>query len=220
MQIINRRISKEIRDWFFEKKVLIIYGPRQIGKTTLTQELIKEYENTLFLQCQRPSVKNLLETKNVTQIKSFFGDNNIIILDEAQVIEDIGLILKLLIDTYPNLQIIATGSSSFDLSAKFHEPLTGRNIKFNLYPLSISELSNIFDKFTLVEKLPEFLIYGFYPDIITTNSIKKKRVKLDEITSDYLFQDVLMFQNLKKPNILDDLLRALAFQVCNEVSYN
>jgi len=219
MNIIKRNIAKEIESWFFEKKVLIIYGARQVGKTTLVQEILKNYSETLFLSCERPVVKNLLESQNLTQIKSFFADNKIIVLDEAQVIEEIGLILKLLIDTYPDLQIIATGSSSFDLSSKVHEPLTGRNIKFNLYPLSIKELANIFDKFTLTEKLPEFLVYGFYPDVVVTDDLKKKQRKLDEIASDYLFQDVLKFQNLKKPAILDKLLKALAFQVGSEVSY-
>lgn len=220
MDIIKRNIAKEIENWFFEKKVLIVYGARQVGKTTLIQEILKNYSDTLFLRCERAVVKNILETKNPTQIKSFFANNKIIVLDEAQTVKEIGLVLKLLIDSYPDLQIIATGSSSFDLSSQVHEPLTGRNIKFDLYPLSISELANHFDKFTLIEKLPEFLVYGFYPEIITTQDLKKKKRKLDEITSDYLFQDILKFQNLKKPNLLEKLLKALAFQIGSEVSYH
>lgn len=139
-------------------------------------------------------------------------------MDEAQKIPEIGEILKLLIDTYPEKQFLATGSSSFDLANQTAEPLTGRKITFTLYPLALSELTQ--NKLTLHSRLEDFLLYGLYPDIIQSEGYEKKRIKLDELAGDYLYKDVLEFENLKRSDLLHKLLQALALQIGKEVSYH
>jgi predicted AAA+ superfamily ATPase len=141
-----------------------------------------------------------------------------VVFDEAQKVPDIGAILKLLIDTYPEIQYIATGSSSFNLFYELSEPITGRNIKFIMYPISVRELLASYDKLLLHEKIEELLVYGAYPDIVS-RPVVQKAVLLDELAGDYLFRDVLQFDNIRRPDILVHLLKAIALQLGNEVSF-
>ena len=213
----TRSLEKQIEAWLFKNKVLVLYGARQVGKTTLCQKIIKKYDG-LYINCEKQSVKNLLFAGNPENIKSFIGSSQLVVFDEAQKIKNIGEILKLFFDTYPKIQILATGSSSFDLANRASEPLTGRKITFSLYPLSFFELNKQEDRSVLNDKLESFLLYGLYPDIVATASSQEKRVKIDELAGDYLYKDVLEFENLKKSDLLMKLLQVLSFQLGSEVS--
>lgn len=215
--IFERTLKEQLNTWLFQGKVIILYGPRQIGKTTLMSRMIDEHQNSVYLNCERPVIHELLTSRNLQRIKDYMGNAGLVVLDEAQKISKIGEILKLLIDTWPEIQYIATGSSSFDLTNVLSEPLTGRNIKFIMYPLSLVELSKTYDAVQLDEMLEQLLLYGTYPDIIWRPA-EQKRALLDELASDYLFRDVLRFENIKKPDVLINLLKALSLQIGNEVS--
>lgn len=215
--MLPRQILPQIEKWLFQKKIIILYGARQVGKTTLSQFLVEKYQG-LYLNCENLNVKELFSSRNPEKILNSIGEKNFIVLDEAQKIPEIGEILKLLIDTYPEKQFLVTGSSSFDLANQTAEPLTGRKITFTLYPLALSELTQ--NKLTLHSRLEDFLLYGLYPDIIQSEGYEKKRVKLDELAGDYLYKDVLEFENLKRSDLLHKLLQALALQIGNEVSYH
>lgn len=218
--MINRKIEKNIVENLFKGKVIIIYGARQVGKTTLVKKIADDYKSQSgYFNCDLISVQDALSIPEANRIKNFLGDHNIIILDEAQRIKNIGLILKILIDTYPELQIIATGSSSFDLANEINEPLTGRKIVFNLFPLSVEEIMGDNGFLYINSKLEKILRYGTYPDVFFSED-KEAASKLEEIASSYLFKDILSFDKIKKSSIIVKLLQLLALQVGSEVSYN
>lgn len=217
-EVFNRNLYDQINEWLFQGKVLILYGARQVGKTTLSKQLIANNQDALYINCELFSAKELLESGNLERIRSFLGDAKLVVLDEAQKIRKIGSLLKLIHDTYPQIQLIATGSSSFELSGELSEPLTGRNVKFILYPVALSELQPNNNAFQLEERLHEFLRFGMYPEIIQRNE-NQKITLLDQMAGDYLFKDVLSFENLKRPELLLNLLKALALQLGNEVSF-
>ncbi len=218
LELIPRYLRNSIENWLFKGKVIIIYGPRQVGKTTLAKQILDQY-NGVFVNCEILAVKEILESQNPDKIKAYFGNTTLVVLDEAQKIKNIGTTLKILVDTFPEMQIIATGSSSFDLANEVVEPLTGRNIKFTLFPFSLFELHFRHDKFSLHGKLGDFLVYGTYPDVID-RSYSEMKTLINEISTDYLYQDVLEFKSLKKSDLLHKLLKALALQLGNEVSYH
>jgi len=215
----SRYIKDQVKSWLFAGKVLIVYGARQVGKTTLVKEIIKDYPDSVYLNCEANQVYELLESKNVERIKTYLGDAKLVVFDEAQKIRDIGLVLKIIHDTWPEIQIIATGSSSFELLSEISEPLTGRNIKFLLYPLSYAEISKEKHVSILDDRLELFMRFGMYPDIVDRPEIQKIKL-LEELASDYLFRDVLKFDTLKRPDVLNRLIKALALQTGNEVSFN
>ena len=219
MNYIPRILEKRIKEWLFKEKVIILYGARQVGKTTLAQKILAEFgENGKYLNCELASVEAGLSTLEAEKIKSFLGNYKIIVLDEAQNIRNIGKVLKIIVDTYPKMQIIATGSSSFDLFQKISEPLTGRNFQFTLYPLSADEIKESKDLFYLESKLENLLRFGGYPGVFGLSEDGAKE-RLNEISANYLYKDVLKFEGLKKSTVIKDLLRALALQVGQEVSY-
>jgi predicted AAA+ superfamily ATPase len=160
----------------------------------------------------------MMRSSNPERIRSEIGEAKLVVFDEAQKVPEIGQILKLLIDIYPEVQYIATGSSSFELSDKLSEPLTGRNIKFIMYPLSVYELAEKYDRIQLKEKIEELLVFGSYPDIVS-RPLTQKPALLDELAGDYLFRDVLRFDNIRRPDILVNLLKAIALQLGNKVSF-
>lgn len=213
-----RTIMDEIKPWLNKGKIIIIYGPRQVGKTTLAKNIMAENKDSLYLNCERPEVWEILRSRNLERIRSYMGNINLVVFDEAQKVPGIGDLLKLLIDTYPEIQYIATGSSSFNLISDISEPLTGRNIKFLLYPLSLKELSVRYDPFIMEEKISEWMLFGSYPDIVDRSEAEKIRL-LGELTSDYLFRDVFSFENIRKSDTLVGLLKSLAFQTGQEVSF-
>lgn len=214
-----RDITVSINYWLDKKEILILYGARQVGKTTLLKEILKEKQDAIILNCELPMVSEVLESKDLSQIRAIFGDNKIIALDEAQKITDIGSILKLIYDELPQYKLIATGSSSFELANRISEPLTGRNIKFRLYPLSLNEIKQKRSWLWIKENLNNLVVYGTYPEI-TDLSAADKQVKLSELASDYLFKDILIHENIKNPALIRKLLKALALQTGSQVSFN
>jgi predicted AAA+ superfamily ATPase len=215
----SRYLKEQIERWLFGGKVLILYGARQVGKTTLAKEILQSYPGALYLNCETNQVNELLSSRNMERIRSYLGESRLLVLDEAQKIREIGLVLKIIHDTWPEIQIIATGSSSFDLLNELSEPLTGRNLKFLLYPLSYGEIGRYHHISVMDERLELFLRFGMYPDIVDRPE-NQKILLLDELANDYLFRDILKIDVLKRPEILKNLLKALALQMGNEVSYN
>lgn len=216
-----RTIVKLIEKWLNAPEIIILIGARQVGKSTLMQILMQNGLKINILNCENPIVADILQSRSTNEILSLFGDeNNIVALDEAQDIPDIGKILKLIYDDKKVKQkIIATGSSSFDLSTKVGEPLTGRNLKFNLYPLSIDEIKQGKQWLEMLELIPSLLIYGAYPGIIDL-PVDEKKKKLLTLSSDYLFKDIYKFEQVRNPEILRKLVKALALQIGNLVSVN
>lgn len=235
--MFKRSVQENIEQWLFKGKVIVLYGARQVGKTTLSKEILKKYADAdknfvsgnysltdkessyKYLNCDLIPVRKALEVQDDEALRNYIGaDVKLVVIDEAQRVENIGLILKILVDTYPEIQIIATGSSSFELSNKIKEPLTGRAIQFMLYPLSIQELSTKYDSYKLDIKLESLLRFGSYPAIVD-ESEEAARTFLESIASNYLYKDILEFEQVKNSKALFNLLELLALQVGNEVSY-
>jgi uncharacterized protein len=217
--IVKREIQSDIEKRLFRKKVIIIYGARRVGKTTLVREIQKKFQdNSLYLNCDEPDIREALTGKTSTELKSFIGPKQLVIIDEAQRVRNIGITLKLIVDNYPEIQIISTGSSSFELSNQTVEPLTGRKYEYFLYPFSISELKSMYSDLEINRLLEKRMIFGMYPEIITGEFYNERNLK--EITKSYLYKDVLQYQNIRNPEVLEKLLQALALHLGNEVSYN
>ncbi len=219
MAIIKRTIQNSVEKDLFKGKIIIIYGARQVGKTTLVKEIQRKFkEGSGYFNCDEPDIREAFTDKTSTEIKTFLGDKKIVIIDEAQRVRNIGLSLKLIADNFPSIQVIATGSSSFDLSNKISEPLTGRKFEFYLYPLSIEELRSVYSDLEITRILEQRMIFGMYPEIVVSGGDASE--KLRNIANSYLYKDVLQYQNIKNPEVLNKLLQALALQIGNEVSYN
>jgi predicted AAA+ superfamily ATPase len=217
--LIKRTIQQKIEEFLYHGKVIIIYGARRVGKTTLTKQLLESHPNSKYINCELLQNKTALETTNSEILKNFLGSYKLIVLDEAQNVAGIGSVLKVIIDTFPEIQIIATGSSSFELGNKVMEPLTGRSRVFYLYPFSLSEIMGNKDSITVQANLEVFLRYGLYPEVFIkseTDAIEE----LNNIAGNYLYKDILQYENLKRSDLLINLLRALALQIGNEISLN
>jgi len=224
MTYVNRFLQKNIEDSLFKGKIIIVYGARQVGKTTLVKKILEKFKENnnksgLYLNCEIFSVQEVLMKAEPDVIKNFIGDHKLIVLDEAQRIENIGVTLKVMIDTYPDIQIIATGSSSFDLANKINEPLTGRAERYILYPFSTGEILQNYELLELNAKLDNILRFGLYPEVFFLPDDDAKKL-LDEIGSNYLYKDILNFEEIKKSRVLVNLLQLLALQMGNEVSYS
>lgn len=216
--LIIRKIRENLLSSLFKGKVVILYGARQVGKTTLVKSIIEKYpKDSLYLNCDEIDVRQALTDKTSTELKSFIGNSRLVIIDEAQRVKNIGLTLKLLVDNFPEMQIIATGSSSFELSGQIKEPLTGRKTEFFLYPFSLAELSQIKSNLELNRSLEDLLIFGSYPGVIFTGSDREKVLR--ELATSYSYKDVLAYQDIRNPDLLEKLLQALALRVGSEVSY-
>lgn len=214
----SRTIQQAVEQSFFKGKVIVIYGARQVGKTTLIQFLQEKYAtDSIYLNCDEPDIRNALSDKTSTELQLFIGSKKIVFIDEAQRVKNIGLTLKLLVDNFPQNQIIATGSSSFDLSNDITEPLTGRKIEFNLYALSVNELLSQRAPLEMQRSLEFHMRYGMYPGIVSSDNPGES---LLDIARSYLFKDIFEFQTVKNPDMLRKLLQALALQIGSEVSYN
>lgn len=200
-------------------KVLVLYGARRVGKTTLLEDFLDhtalQYK---FESGDNIRTQHILSSKDFEDIKDFAEGYKLIALDEAQQIRDIGTGLKILVDTMKGIYVIATGSSSFDLAGAIGEPLTGRKRTIILYPFSQRELVTRYNKYELKEMLGDFLVFGSYPEVITSRSKKAKIEVIEEIVNSYLLKDILMFDRVKSSKILFDLLKLLAFQLGNLVS--
>ena len=217
--LIERTLQKRIERFLFKGKIIVLYGARQVGKTTLVKEIIKHHPDiSLYLNCDEPDIRLRFSSKTSTELKSLFGNKKLVVIDEAQSVRDMAISLKLIADTFPDIQVIATGSSSFELASNLNEPLTGRKFEFTLYPLSIVELTAVYSDIEIERLLTRFLVYGLYPEIVT--SANNTEALLKNLAYSYSFKDVFKFHGIKNPEVLEKLLRALALQVGNEVSYN
>ncbi|MDR2191879.1 MAG: ATP-binding protein [Endomicrobium sp.] len=217
----KRIISENIQKSLFKGKVIVIYGARQVGKTTLAKQILEEQsklgKNTQYFNCELLSVKSKLETTNEQNLKDFFGNNDLVVLDESQTISEIGAILKIIADTYPQIQIIATGSSSFDLSSQIGEPLVGRMRMFELFPLSVADMQSKYNKFEIDAKIDNLLRFGSYPGIIDLPE-NESMTDLESIASGYLYKDILAFENIRNSDIISKLLKLISLQLGSEVS--
>jgi predicted AAA+ superfamily ATPase len=194
-------------------------GPRQVGKTTIIKEIVSLYSKEhLFLDADDALVREMFSSAELSKLKQIVGGNKIVVIDEAQRIPDIGLIAKLIVDNIKDVQLILSGSSAFELTQQTGESLTGRKFTFNLWPISWKELETDLGYLKSQQELEKRLVFGFYPDIIMQEEIKERL--LLELTDSYLFKDVLAYGNIRKPEILNKLLQAIAYQVGSEVNYN
>jgi len=203
-------------------KGLVIYGPRQVGKTTLVNDLLSEFNfHTLVLNGdQRGPWWDLLTSRDITKITLLVADYSAIFIDEAQRIPEIGLSAKIILDNFPKLKVILTGSSSLDLASKISEPLTGRVYSYKLYPISQGELSAFQTPIELESLIEERLIYGSYPEIFSLSGKEKKAKYLQNLTNSYLYRDLLELGDIRNSSKIRDLLKLLAFQIGNQVSLN
>lgn len=201
------------------RKITVVYGARQVGKTTLIQKVLKKLSyKTLVINADLLKYNAVFSSRDLNKMKEVIDDNELLFIDEAQSIPNIGINLKILHDNLPNLKIIVTGSSSFELANKIKEPLTGRTQTYYLYPISVGELRNSHSIFELKDQIPYYLQYGMYPEIIQMKSRTEKIKHLQELTSAYLYKDVLQLAAIKHSDKIYKLLQLLAFQIGNLVS--
>jgi uncharacterized protein len=213
----KRYLENQIRDGLESGQIVIIYGARQVGKTTLARKIMASYTKPLFINADETEERARLQNRSSRQIKDYFGDADLVVIDEAQRIENIGLTAKLIHDTYPEIKLLLTGSSSLDLASKIKEPLTGRSIEFTLYPLSMDELANTNQgKEDAIERA---LIYGSYPGIWNL-SYDNAAKKLRALATNYIYRDAFALQTIFDDTVMYTLLQLLAFQIGSEVSYN
>lgn len=216
-----KRIYSKLESYFHSKEVLILYGPRRVGKTTLLENFLSKSKLKYRLETgDNIKTQEILSSNDLSLIEEYVKGYDLIAIDEAQMIPNIGSGLKLIIDKIPNIKVIATGSSSFDLSNKVGEPLTGRKTTLTLYPISQLELLEEFNKHDLKQKLESFLIYGSYPQVVMAETKQEKIRLIEELVNSYVLKDILSLEKVKGPKILLDLLKLLAFQVGSEVSLN
>jgi uncharacterized protein len=217
--MINRIIIQRIKEVLFKGKTIMLFGPRQSGKTTLLEMLTGDIrEKVLLLDCDEPDIRKELTEVTSTQLMHRFGDARVIMIDEAQRIKNIGITLKLIHDKIKEVQLIVTGSSSLELTSETNEPLTGRKYEFLLLPLSTAEMIGHTDETTEKRLLEQRLLYGLYPGVV--NEPGNERKILTNLTGSYLYKDIFTFQDIRKPEIIESLLEALALQAGNEVSYH
>ena len=215
----KRDLQSVIQERCFQGKAIILLGARQVGKTTLLKKIIQEqHVEALYLNCDEPQTVAAFTNCNLKELQMIVGANKFVVIDEAQKVDNIGLTLKLIVDNMPDVQVIATGSSAFELRNCLNEPLTGRKYEYQMFPISSKEIYQSSGYLDLKGLLETRLIYGSYPDIL--NHTNDARELLRMLTDSYLYKDILATDNLRKPDVLDKLLRALAFQVGSEVSYN
>ena len=218
MYILQKQLEN-LKQLVAPGKVIVIYGPRRVGKTTLLQKYIEhENNNILFVNGDDIIVRRYLESQSIHTLQDFVGNHRLLVVDEAQYVEQIGLNLKLIVDHIPGIQVIATGSSSFDLARDMGEPLTGRKYVLKLFPLSQMEISQTEKRHETQANLESRLIYGSYPEVVTMRDNLRREDYLRELIQSYLFKDILVLEGIRYANKLVRLLQLLAFQIGKQVS--
>ncbi len=219
MELINRTIQSRIEEYFVPGKVIVLLGPRRVGKTVLVRQIISSItEPVLFLNGEDINTRELLARRSVPHYLQLLDGRKILIIDEAQKIPDVGAALKLMIDEIAGLCVLITGSSAFDVENRTGEPLTGRKYTFRLYPLSDAEYDQKYSLPERKDKMKERLIYGCYPELLTMSNSGMKAAYLNDLVSSYLLKDILVFENIKKSDKILSLLRLIAFQTGSEIS--
>jgi len=213
-RMVEESIRKEIS---IGKKAIVLLGAQQVGKTTLVRSLFANSDDVLWLNGDTLNARILLTAQSIEQLRVIIGNHNILVIDEAQRVPDIGIVLKIIIDNIPHVKIVATGSSSLDLANSTAEPLTGRKRQFTLFPFSFSEMTRHHGLHSEKNLIPHRLIYGYYPDIVTSPGDERRLLR--ELSDSYLYKDIFALDKIKKSEQLTRLLRALAFQIGAQVSY-
>ena len=216
--MIQRVLKKQIKDQMFTGKAIILLGSRQTGKTSLLEDVFPSEKGVLWLSGDDVDVQSMMETMTAQRMRTLLGDRKIVVIDEAQRIKDIGLRMKVVTDQMKDVQLIATGSSAFELANRLNEPLTGRKWEYQLYPLSFGEMVAHHGLLTEKRLLSHRLVYGYYPEVVT--SVGKERDVLKMLSDSYMYKDVLALGSIKKSDKLQTLLQAIAFQVGDQVSYS
>lgn len=217
--MIERLLKEQINKKLWRGKVIIIVGPRQVGKTTLLRMLTKDSDRRVLVwNCDEPDVRRKLTEPSSTALGAETSEADLILIDEAQRVQNIGITLKLLVDNFPDKQVVVTGSSAIELSNSINEPLTGRKYEYVMFPFSAEELIREFGATDERRLLERRLLYGSYPEVV--NHPGEERETLTNLVSSYLYKDIFSFQDVRKPEIIEQLLQALALQVGSEVSFN
>ena len=216
---IKRFLLSQIENSLQAGKVTVLYGPRQVGKTTLVKDLMDKLPlRSKFVNADELVYREVLASQSSQRLGELLGDAELLVIDEAQRVPEIALNLKILVDTFPQAKIIATGSASFDLASKISEPLTGRKLTFNLNPVSYGEIQNTFGVIESRSQLERWLVWGGYPAIVATDDPTLRERLLGELVGSYLYRDILEIEGLRRADKIVDLLRLLAFQIGQEVS--
>ena len=216
--MIHRTLEEKIVPLLHGSKAIVIIGARQVGKSTLLKMLLSDNQDVLWLNGDDTDVQEMFSGMSSTRLHAIIGNNRLVVIDEAQRIKDIGLRVKLITDQMAGIQVIVTGSSSFELASKVIEPLTGRKTEFHMYPLSFAEMVRHTGFLDETRMLPHRLVYGYYPEVVTNNGNEKALLK--EISDSYLYKDILSLDGINKADKLTSLLKALALQIGSQVSYN
>lgn len=217
--LIKRKLNPIVEDHFFRRKAIIILGARQVGKSTLMKHVTEKIDQPLLdLNCDDPEVRDILTNINSANLKLLIGNFKVIAIDEAQRVENVGLVLKRMVDNYPDIQVVASGSSSLRLRESINEPLTGRKYEYTMFPISTAELYDTYGLLKTRQLLDSRLIYGSYPDVLTHQEEAKDLLRT--LADSYLYKDILELDEVRKPVVLQKILIALALQLGSEVAYN
>lgn len=217
--MIKRKLEKILSARIGSGKAIILIGARQVGKSTLFDSIIKTLdERFLMLNCDDPIVRETLSNITTPNLRLLLSDNKIILIDEAQRVDNIGMVIKRIVDNYNDIQLMVTGSSTLGIKDRLNEPLTGRKFEYEMYPISTGEIYETYGLIQTNQLLENRLIYGSYPDVLTHP--EDAREILSNLADSYLYKDILEMESVRKPDLLRKLLIALALQVGSEVSYN
>ncbi|MCF7793828.1 MAG: ATP-binding protein [Candidatus Cloacimonetes bacterium] len=217
--MLERCLSNQIEKLFFKGKAILLIGARQVGKTTLINHILTNYsDRKLFINGDEADSFFWATEPTSSKLKSIIGDNKIVFIDEAQRIQNIGLIIKIIVDTIPGIQVIASGSSAFEITNRTSEPLTGRKYEFHLYPLCFQEMVKETNLLEEIKMLNQRLVFGSYPEIVVKPQEMIKQ--LSTLAGSYLYKDLLGLDSIRKPEVLEKIIRALALQLGNEVNYH
>ncbi len=215
--MIRRILHENIEDVMLKGKAIVLFGARQVGKSSLIREVVKQ-KKFLWLNGDEPDVSLLLDNITSERLKTIVGENNVLVIDEAQTVSNIGLLIKRMVDNFPEIQIIATGSSAFELADRTKESMVGRKEEFQLFPLSFSEMVQHSDFITESRLTANRLVYGYYPEVVT-NPGKEEKI-LRDLTEGFLYKDILNLEGIKKSSTLQRLVQMLAFRIGSEINYS